>query len=64
VLLDCQQLLPRVCASVCVPIFVSDRNEKEAYLEWRRAIAAIEEGQSQLTLTPFERNIEVADVMI
>jgi hypothetical protein len=25
-----------------------DANEKEAYLAWRRAIAVIEEGQSQV----------------
>ena len=32
-----------------------DGNEKEAYLAWRRGIAAIEEGQSQVihTAIPF-----------
>jgi hypothetical protein len=30
-----------------------DANEKEAYLAWRRAIAAIEEGQSQVLRAAF-----------
>jgi hypothetical protein len=35
-----------------------DGNEKDAYLAWRRAIAAIEEGQSQVLhqrAVPFSR---------
>ena len=36
-----------------------DKNEREAFLDWRRHLATIEEGQDDLILTPFERNIEV-----
>ena len=35
-----------------------DRNEKAAFLEWRRALAAVEEDE-RLTLTPFEKNLEI-----
>lgn len=35
-----------------------DRNEKEAFLEWRRHLAQLQE-QNDLLLTPFERNLEV-----
>ncbi|KAF7722251.1 hypothetical protein EC973_003501 [Apophysomyces ossiformis] len=34
------------------------RNEREAFLEWRRGMAKLEEEEG-LLLTPFERNIEV-----
>ncbi len=41
-----------------------DRNEREAFLDWRRKIAAYEEeiaasSASRVTVTPFEKNIEV-----
>lgn len=35
-----------------------DRNEKEAFLEWRRHLARLQEDHD-LLLTPFERNLEV-----
>lgn len=35
-----------------------DRLEKEAFLEWRRQLASLQEN-NDLLLTPFERNIEV-----
>ncbi|TFY83404.1 hypothetical protein EWM64_g612 [Hericium alpestre] len=35
-----------------------DRQEKDAFLEWRRGLAQLQEGDN-LLLTPFERNIEV-----
>ncbi|KAI0347833.1 P-loop containing nucleoside triphosphate hydrolase protein [Trametopsis cervina] len=35
-----------------------DRQEKDAFLEWRRGLADLQEGDNFL-LTPFERNIEV-----
>lgn len=35
-----------------------DREEKEAFLRWRRSLAELQENQD-LLLTPFERNIEV-----
>ncbi|KAI0689891.1 P-loop containing nucleoside triphosphate hydrolase protein [Cytidiella melzeri] len=35
-----------------------DRQEKDAFLEWRRGLAELQERDS-LLLTPFERNIEV-----
>lgn len=35
-----------------------DRNEKEAFLEWRRHLAQLQEDHD-LLLTPFERNLEV-----
>ena len=35
-----------------------DRNEKASFLEWRRALAAVEEDE-RLTLTPFEKNLEI-----
>ncbi|CCG81874.1 putative Ribosome biogenesis GTPase Lsg1 [Taphrina deformans PYCC 5710] len=35
-----------------------DRNEKEAFLEWRRHLAQLQE-EHDLLLTPFERNLEV-----
>ncbi|CAL1695115.1 unnamed protein product [Somion occarium] len=35
-----------------------DRQEKDAFLEWRRGIAQLQE-QENFLLTPFERNIEV-----
>ncbi|OJT02723.1 Large subunit GTPase 1 [Trametes pubescens] len=37
---------------------VLDRQEKDAFLEWRRGLAELQERDSFL-LTPFERNIEV-----
>lgn len=30
-----------------------------AFLEWRRDIAQIEQGQVSLAITPFEKNLEV-----
>lgn len=36
-----------------------DRLEKEAFLEWRRKLANLQESNDDLLLTPFERNIEV-----
>ena len=30
-----------------------------AFLEWRRDLAAIEEGNINLAITPFEKNVEV-----
>jgi large subunit GTPase 1 len=34
-------------------------NENVAFLEWRRDIARQEEGNVNLAITPFEKNIEV-----
>ncbi|SCU84097.1 LAME_0C08218g1_1 [Lachancea meyersii CBS 8951] len=36
-----------------------DRQEKEAFLNWRRKLATLQENNEDLLLTPFERNIEV-----
>ncbi|CCD25529.1 ribosome biogenesis GTPase LSG1 NDAI_0F02110 [Naumovozyma dairenensis CBS 421] len=36
-----------------------ERQEKEAFLEWRRKLAHLQESNEDLLLTPFERNIEV-----
>lgn len=38
--------------------FQIDRQEKEAFLEWRRELAKLQEN-NDLLLTPFERNVEV-----
>ncbi|CDR42187.1 CYFA0S08e04632g1_1 [Cyberlindnera fabianii] len=38
--------------------FQLDRQEKEAFLEWRRGLAKLQEN-NDLLLTPFERNLEV-----
>lgn len=35
-----------------------DQNERRHFLEWRRALAAVEEDE-RLTLTPFEKNLEI-----
>lgn len=35
-----------------------DRAERDAFLEWRRDLARAEEA-SQLTITPYEKNLEV-----
>ena len=35
-----------------------DANERRCFLEWRRALAAVEEDE-RLTLTPFEKNLEI-----
>lgn len=35
-----------------------DSNEREAFLEWRRKLALIEEG-SKMVMTPFEKNLDV-----
>lgn len=35
------------------------RQESEAFLEWRRKLADLQESNEDLLLTPFERNIEV-----
>ena len=40
------------------PPDVLDQNERRAFLEWRRALAAVEEDE-RLTLTPFEKNLEI-----
>ncbi|QLG71131.1 hypothetical protein HG535_0B01690 [Zygotorulaspora mrakii] len=39
--------------------FQLDRQEKEAFLNWRRKLAMLQESNEDLLLTPFERNIEV-----
>lgn len=36
-----------------------DMNEKDAFMAWRREIAALEEASSHLRVTPFEKNLEV-----
>ena len=36
-----------------------DRNETEAFLQWRRELAAAEEANEAFKLTPFEKNIDV-----
>lgn len=36
-----------------------DRREKDAFLKWRRDVAAMEEGNRSLKVTPFEKNLEV-----
>ena len=36
-----------------------DQREKEAFMEWRREIAALEEQSSEAKVTPFEKNLEV-----
>ena len=36
-----------------------NQQESLAFLEWRRDLAAIEEGNIRLAITPFEKNIEV-----
>jgi len=35
-----------------------DQNERRHFLEWRRALAAVEEDE-RLTVTPFEKNLEI-----
>lgn len=35
-----------------------DAQERTAFLQWRRALAAVEEAE-RLVLTPFEKNLEV-----
>ena len=40
------------------PVDVLDRSEKEAFLEWRRALAEVEETE-KVRLTPFEKNLEI-----
>lgn len=37
---------------------VLDQNERRSFLEWRRALAMVEEDE-RLTLTPFEKNLEI-----
>jgi large subunit GTPase 1 len=37
-----------------------DRNEKNAFLKWRREIAMLENESSGRKVTPFEKNIEVS----
>ncbi|SCU77866.1 LADA_0A02608g1_1 [Lachancea dasiensis] len=39
--------------------FQLERQEKEAFLDWRRKLATLQETNEDLLLTPFERNIEV-----
>ena len=36
-----------------------ERNERDAFLEWRREIATMEAAQPDRKVTPFEKNIEV-----
>lgn len=36
-----------------------ERRENDAFLEWRRKLAQLQEANEDLLLTPFERNIEV-----
>ncbi|GAV56384.1 hypothetical protein ZYGR_0BB01610 [Zygosaccharomyces rouxii] len=36
-----------------------ERQENDAFLEWRRRLAQLQESNEDLVLTPFERNIEV-----
>jgi large subunit GTPase 1 len=36
-----------------------DQIEKDRFIEWRRDIANIEESNSQLEISPFEKNLEV-----
>jgi len=35
------------------------KQENLAFLAWRKSLAILEEGNSELTFTPFEKNIEV-----
>ena len=35
-----------------------DRNEKDSFLEWRKALATVQENE-YVILTPFEKNLEV-----
>ena len=39
--------------------FQLDRQENDAFLQWRRKLAFLQENNEDLLLTPFERNIEV-----
>lgn len=39
--------------------FQLERQENDAFLEWRRKLAQLQESNEDLVLTPFERNIEV-----
>ncbi|SCU99352.1 LANO_0F01552g1_1 [Lachancea nothofagi CBS 11611] len=39
--------------------FQLERQEKDAFLDWRRKLATLQEANEDLLLTPFERNIEV-----
>lgn len=39
--------------------YVLEKLENEAFLDWRRKLAALQEKNDDLLLTPFERNIEV-----
>jgi large subunit GTPase 1 len=36
-----------------------ETKENAAFLEWRRAIAQVEEGSVSLAITPFEKNVQV-----
>lgn len=36
-----------------------NENEQQAFLEWRRDIAQVEEENVRLAITPFEKNLEV-----
>jgi large subunit GTPase 1 len=33
--------------------------ENEAFLKWRRDVSKVEESNSKITITPYEKNIEV-----
>ena len=36
-----------------------DRSEKNAFLVWRREIAALENSNTSFRVTPYEKNLEV-----
>lgn len=35
-----------------------DLCERESFLEWRRGLAQLEEGNERLVITPFEKNLQ------
>ena len=35
-----------------------DVHERESFLEWRRELARLEEGDERLVITPFEKNLQ------
>ena len=38
---------------------VLEQSENEAYLNWRRKLAEVEESADNLEITPYEKNLEV-----
>ena len=36
-----------------------EKSETEAYLNWRRNLASLEEESTEIQITPYEKNIEV-----